>query len=117
MLHPHMKIHSLTLALLFFLLLKVGRRPSWSTTGIPSSGHHPGNRELPLKTVSAAAKKAQAGDEVLVRPGIYRESVSIVSSGAPGKPILFRSEVPRAAIPLGSDPVTEWRADSPACGR
>jgi hypothetical protein len=74
---------------------------------------NPGTREAPLKTIRAAAQKTQPGDEVLVRPGTYRESVGIRNSGAEGKPIVFRSEVPRAAVLSGSDVITEWRVEGP----
>lgn len=53
-----------------------------------------GTQEAPLKTIGAAARRAQAGDTVLVRPGAYRECVVLTNSGAPGRPIVFRSEVP-----------------------
>ena len=32
-----------------------------------------GTREAPLKTISAAAARAVAGDQVVVRPGVYRD--------------------------------------------
>jgi hypothetical protein len=74
---------------------------------------NPGTREAPLKTIAAAATRAMAGDEVLVRPGIYRESVTLTNSGAPGKPIVFRSEESRAAVISGADSVTNWQAEGP----
>ena len=48
-------------------------------------------REAPLKTISAAAARAVAGDEVLVRPGVYRESVTLTNCGGLGA----------AALPFG----------------
>ena len=45
---------------------------------------NPGTKESPFKTISAAASKAQPGDEVLVRPGIYREAVTLNVSGEEG---------------------------------
>jgi hypothetical protein len=74
---------------------------------------NPGTRELPFKTVNAAAQKAQAGDEVLVRPGLYREAVTLNNSGKQGQPIILRSEVPRAATISGSDVITNWKLESP----
>ena len=72
-----------------------------------------GTREAPLKTISAAAKMAQAGDTVVVAAGIYRESVTLTNSGAAGKPIVFRSEEPRKAVISGADVVTDWKPASP----
>jgi hypothetical protein len=72
-----------------------------------------GTREAPLKTISAAAKMAQAGDTVVVAAGIYRESVTMTNSGAAGKPIVFRSEESRKAVLCGSDVLTQWEAAGP----
>ena len=72
-----------------------------------------GTREAPLKTISAAAKMAQAGDTVSVAAGVDRESVTLTNSGAAGKPIVFRSEEPRKAVLCGSDVLTQWEAVGP----
>ena len=74
---------------------------------------NPGTREAPLKTVAAAAARAVAGDEVLVRPGVYREAVTLTNSGAPGRPIVFRSEEPLKAVISGSDVLTGLQAEGP----
>ena len=34
-----------------------------------------GSKDYPFKTINEAAAIAQAGDEVIVKPGIYREKV------------------------------------------
>jgi len=72
-----------------------------------------GTREAPFKTIGAAARKAQAGDEVVVRPGTYRGAVTLSNSGKAGQPIVFRSEVPRAAILSGSDVISDWKLEGP----
>ena len=72
-----------------------------------------GTRETPLKTISAAANAAKAGDTVIVAAGIYRESVTLTNSGSAGKPIVFRSEEPRKAVLCGSDVLTQWAAAGP----
>ena len=74
-----------------------------------ASDDNPGSEEQPLLTIGAAARQAQAGDTVLVRPGHYRESVVIANSGKEGAPIVFQSEEPHAAIVSGSDVLTEWQ--------
>jgi parallel beta-helix repeat protein len=47
---------------------------------------------LPLRTVQRAATLAQAGDLVLIRPGVYRESVTVARSGTAAQPIVFRGD-------------------------
>lgn len=75
---------------------------------------NPGTREAPFKTIAAAAARAVAGDEVVVRPGLYRESVTLTNSGAPGRPIVFRSEEPLRAVLSGADIiVTGWKPEEP----
>jgi hypothetical protein len=74
---------------------------------------NPGTKEQPFRTISAAAKIVRPGDTVIVAPGLYRESVTLTVSGEPGKPIVFRSEVPRKAVISGSDIVTAWTKAAP----
>ncbi|MCQ2500832.1 MAG: DUF1565 domain-containing protein, partial [Lachnospiraceae bacterium] len=72
-------------------------------------GREYGTKEAPFRTITAAARKAKAGDTVIVAPGIYRECVSPVNGGSsPNNRITFRSEVPRAAIITGSDVIKGW---------
>lgn len=78
---------------------------------------NPGTRERPLRSISAAARAARAGDTVLVRPGIYRESVPLTQSGQPGKPIIFRSEEPLKAVLSGADVLTGWAPAGPGIWR
>ncbi|MEO8671686.1 MAG: right-handed parallel beta-helix repeat-containing protein [Tahibacter sp.] len=44
----------------------------------------------PLKTIQHAADLAQAGDLVLIGPGVYREAVNVPRSGTAAQPIVFR---------------------------
>jgi hypothetical protein len=78
---------------------------------------NPGTRESPFKTIAGAYDVARAGDTVLIRPGIYRESLIPRNSGEPGQPITFRGE-PMAreqadhAVIKGSDPVSGFERQS-----
>ena len=67
---------------------------------------HPGTQDAPLKTISAAAELAEAGDTILVLEGVYRERVSPPRSGNPGKPIIYRGEPGKRVIVKGSE---VWR--------
>ncbi len=49
----------------------------------------PGTKEQPMRTISAAALRTAPGDTVIVRGGVYQESVLIPVSGAPGKPVTY----------------------------
>lgn len=50
---------------------------------------HPGTAEAPLRTINAAAQKAQPGDTIIVHGGTYREEVVPPRGGEEGKPITY----------------------------
>jgi len=68
-----------------------------------ASDSNPGSKDAPFKTISAAVAKVQPGDTVIVRPGVYRECVSLRVSGRQGAPIALTSEEPYKAVICGSD--------------
>ena len=51
-----------------------------------------GTKEKPFATIQEAAQIARAGDEVIVAPGIYRESVDPQCEGTEEDRIVYRSE-------------------------
>jgi hypothetical protein len=53
-----------------------------------------GSEKRPFKHINDAAKIAQAGDEIVVKPGIYREHVVPKNAGTKDNPIVYRSEKP-----------------------
>ena len=68
-----------------------------------------GSEFRPFKRINEAAKIAVAGDEVLVKPGIYREYVNPVNSGTKEAPIVYRSVEPLKAIISGAEEVDAWK--------
>jgi len=52
----------------------------------------PGTPEKPFRSIQRAADIVGPGDTVVVRAGIYPESVAIKTSGAPGRLIVFEGE-------------------------
>lgn len=71
--------------------------PSLRTLHVAPSGND-GNAgtdpSLPLRTIQRAANLAQAGDLVLIQPGVYRERISVPRSGTAAQPIVFRASGP-----------------------
>ena len=47
----------------------------------------------------------------IVHGGVYRESVEIAASGAPGKPIRFLAAPGARVVVTGADRLTEWRRE------
>ncbi len=77
----------------------------------------PGTAVRPWKTISraASAKELRPGDTVLVRSGVYRETVSISVSGGPGKPIVFAPAPGHRVVIKGSEIVKgQWSRLTPA---
>lgn len=69
-----------------------------------------GSRTAPFRTISAAAKLAMPGDEVVVAPGVYREHVDPTHAGTAEHPIVYRSVAPLAAIITGAELLTGWQS-------
>lgn len=75
---------------------------------VNTQGKGDGSRENPFRTIQEAASCAEPGDEVIVAPGIYREAVSPVNAGREDARIVYRSEVEKAAVITGAEPVKNW---------
>jgi hypothetical protein len=56
----------------------------------------------PIKTISAAAAMVHPGDVVLIMPGVYHESVKMVTSGTAAQPITFEAAAPGTVTIDGS---------------
>ena len=69
---------------------------------------NPGTREKPLLTLLRAAEQAEAGDTVILRGGIYRETLTIRHSGAANNPLTFVAAKGEKAVLTGSDLVKDW---------
>lgn len=67
-----------------------------------------GSQLRPFKQISQAAAIAQAGDEVLVAPGIYREYVSPANPGTENARITYTSTEPLKAVITGAEKLTGW---------
>ena len=75
--------------------------PSLRTLYVSPSGNNsnPGTDPgAPLETIQHAADLSQPGDLILIQPGIYRESVTVPTSGTAIQPIVFRGATPGAIL-------------------
>ena len=92
-----------------------------TSPGASTSG--PGTEAQPYSTIgSALSARAAAGTTLLVKPGVYREQVTIPASGSNGLPLVLRATAPGAVID-GADDFSDpskwtllsgnvWRASS-----
>lgn len=67
-----------------------------------------GSKEKPFSKIQMAADLAQAGDTVIVAPGIYRESVNPKHSGLENKPVTYISAEKNAAHITGAQEAKNW---------
>ena len=67
-----------------------------------------GTIEKPFRTIQAAADAAMPGDEVVVFPGIYRESVNPVHGGTEDARITYRSAEKGEAVITGAERIETW---------
>ncbi|MCM1175913.1 MAG: right-handed parallel beta-helix repeat-containing protein [Blautia sp.] len=67
-----------------------------------------GSREMPFKHMNAAAQAAQAGDEIVVAPGVYCEYVNPRNGGREDARIVYRSETPLGAVITGAEEMKTW---------
>lgn len=69
-----------------------------------------GTKNQPFQTISQAAQVAVAGDEILVAPGLYRESIDPVRGGNnENQRVIYRSIVRHGAIISGAEELRGWR--------
>jgi len=80
---------------------------SWfvSTNG---SDTNPGTLAAPFRTIQHAATLTQPGDTVLIRGGIYHETVHPAHSGTTSAPITFEAYNNESVTIDGADPITGW---------
>ncbi len=72
-----------------------------------------GSADHPLRTINAAAQRAQPGDVVTVGAGIYHEWVSPARGGTAQAPIVYRSVPEHAAFVRGTDVLdAKWQPAS-----
>lgn len=67
-----------------------------------------GTREMPFRWINDAARIARPGDEVIVAPGVYRESVDPIFAGEADARIVYRSQEPLGALITGAEEIKNW---------
>jgi len=71
-----------------------------------ASDDNPGTLELPWKTLEKAGKSVSAGDTVIVKEGIYRETLTVKNSGTAFRPITFKAAEGERVVISAADEFT-----------
>jgi len=110
-----MKTSRLLSALLMCLPLALFAQGSGTTYYVSTAGSD-GNDGKALDrafaTIGKAAAVMQAGDQCLIRQGIYRETVKPVNTGRSGAPLTFEAYGNDSVYISGLEPVTGWTVHS-----
>ena len=72
-----------------------------------NTGLGPGNGQA-LRTIQTGVNRAQPGDTLLIRGGVYRETVTFPRSGAPGKLITIKPYDDEGVTVTGCEPIAGW---------
>ena len=72
---------------------------------------NPGTAERPFRTISKATKLVKPGDRVLVHSGVYREAITVETSGTTDQPIVFEAAPASHVTVTGAERITEWRRE------
>lgn len=75
-----------------------------------------GTQTEPLATIQAAVDRLRPGDTLLIRGGVYRETVMFPRSGEPGKPITVMPYQGEKVVITGCEPVAGWTLHDAAKG-
>ncbi|MFB3882391.1 MAG: right-handed parallel beta-helix repeat-containing protein [Armatimonadota bacterium] len=82
---------------------------------MPGRTSHVSQQPLPgiadaeqFRTIGEAARRAKAGDTVIIHGGTYREHVVIEASGTAEHPIRFIAATGERVVITGADEITEW---------
>ena len=67
-----------------------------------------GTPDRPFKTITKATTVVAPGDRVLIHTGIYREKVTIETSGTEAAPITFEAAPGAHVTVTGAEQLTEW---------
>ena len=71
---------------------------------------NPGSVSAPFKSISAAARIAQAGDTITVHEGIYRERVNPVNGGTSDlNRIVYQAAAGEKVVIKGSEEIKDWK--------
>ena len=64
---------------------------------------NPGTKEKPLRTLKESSARAKAGDTVILRGVVYRETLVARRSGTPKQPIVFAAAKGEKVVITGTD--------------
>jgi hypothetical protein len=95
------------LAMLLSLGAATAEQTIWVDGSAPTAGAD-GSQAKPFTTIGAGLKQAKAGTRVLVRGGVYRESVK-VPGGAAGAPVTLMAEPGQRVILSGFEKIGGWQ--------
>jgi hypothetical protein len=68
-----------------------------------------GSAGAPFRTIGEALRAVKPGDAVVIKAGVYRESLSALPEGGPGKPFRLAAGAGERVVVTAAVPVTGWQ--------
>jgi alpha-N-arabinofuranosidase len=104
-----MKTDNALFAIVLFSTLSSAALAMEYHVAITGNDANDGSRAAPLKTISAAARRAQSGDVVTVHAGVYRERVNPPRGGeSDQKRIAYQAAAGEKVVITGSEVINGW---------
>lgn len=91
-----------------------GSRVDYLYVSTVGSDSNSGSSSSPFLTIQKAASVAAPGQTVVIRGGIYRESIIPAQSGTSSQPITYTAYSGETVTISGAEPVTGWSLDTAA---
>lgn len=101
------KVKVLLLTLFLIFSFEIGAKEYHVTKN--GNDKNPGSISVPLKSISAAARIAHAGDMITVHEGVYRERINPVNGGTNDlNRIIYQAAEGEKVVIKGSEEIKEW---------
>ncbi len=103
--------HLLCAGLLFLVATDLTHATSYEVAQCNSQANDdgPGSSEKPWRTLAKAASLLKPGDKVVIGDGVYREQLTIKTSGTEQQPIRFEAAPGAHVVLTGADQFSDWR--------
>jgi len=109
--------HGKGLSLLFLLCssILISSLPVWGGqyfVDAAAAEEGDGGSDHPFKTIQQGVDRAQAGDTVIVRKGIYLEQIMVNHGGTAEKPLVIKADPIGSVVVDGADPLKGFEEDT-----
>lgn len=103
-------LRAIVVGCLSILILPVRAGELFVDAGAAEGGD--GSADHPFKTIQGGVDRAQAGDTVTVRKGVYLEQIKLSRGGTADQPLIIRASPIGSVVVDGADPLKGFEEDA-----